>query len=198
MNNNDIRWVPIDKIILNPRNTRAHSPDKVQALAQNMRENGFISTVTIDENYKLWAGEARYKAAKLAGLKEIRALTITGWEDAKLKAQAIFDNEIALDAEYVSDYLIEDLNEIVEQGLSLESAHYTEEKLELLLMENMELDDIGEPEYEEPEDDDLTDLVFHLSVYQKNKIQAGLRNYMKNNGLLTKEEALFDLFDTMD
>lgn len=71
-----ITSLPIDKIVVNPFQPRKEfSQDALDELAQSIRQQGIITPVTVrlmpDNTYQLIAGERRFRAAQLAGLKEI-------------------------------------------------------------------------------------------------------------------------------
>lgn len=67
--------VPIDAIQPNPLQPRAtFSPERLQELAQSIRENGIIQPLVVRRHgagYQLVAGERRLRAARLAGLQEV-------------------------------------------------------------------------------------------------------------------------------
>lgn len=64
--------VPIDRVTPNPEQPRKrYRQDEIEALAQSIRSHGLINPITVDEHYRIIAGERRWQACKLAGLKEI-------------------------------------------------------------------------------------------------------------------------------
>ncbi|GAB4283827.1 MAG: ParB/RepB/Spo0J family partition protein [Candidatus Dojkabacteria bacterium] len=74
--NGYIPKLPIDLIVPNPYQPRAEmNPEKLVELADSIREHGVIEpllvTKTKDNNYELIAGERRWRASQLAGLKTI-------------------------------------------------------------------------------------------------------------------------------
>jgi len=84
LNNNDsvevnveIANIPTDQIIPNPDQPRKEfDPQTLIELSQSIRENGVIVPITVnkkDDKYIIIAGERRYKASKMIGLKEIPA-----------------------------------------------------------------------------------------------------------------------------
>ena len=72
--------IPVDRIIPNPRQPRAHiNPEELRELATSIREHGIIQPVivTYDEqarNYTLIAGERRLLAARQVGLDSVPAI----------------------------------------------------------------------------------------------------------------------------
>ncbi len=72
----NIMTVPTDRIVPNrfqPR--RTFEPEKLQELADSIRENGIIQPIIVNKtassDYELIAGERRLQAARMAGLTEI-------------------------------------------------------------------------------------------------------------------------------
>lgn len=71
--------LPIDQIKPNPHQPRIEiKPDSLLELADSIREHGVIEPLIVteksDESYELIAGERRWRAAKLAGMKKIPAV----------------------------------------------------------------------------------------------------------------------------
>lgn len=67
--------IPVDKIIGNPEQPR-HDFADLDSLAQSIKEHGLINPIAVEEAngmYILIDGERRWRAAKIAGLKEIEA-----------------------------------------------------------------------------------------------------------------------------
>jgi ParB family chromosome partitioning protein len=68
---------PIDSIVPNPRQPRMHfDQDALAELAESIKEHGIIQPLLVTKNdsgsgYTLVAGERRWQASKLAGLKEV-------------------------------------------------------------------------------------------------------------------------------
>jgi ParB family transcriptional regulator, chromosome partitioning protein len=88
--------IPLDQIETNPRQPR-HDFDEqaLQELAQSIRLHDIIQPVTVSKlptgKYRLISGERRYRAAKLAGLKDIPAY-IRQADDQQLLELALLEN----------------------------------------------------------------------------------------------------------
>jgi ParB family chromosome partitioning protein len=88
--------IPIDQIRPNKEQPRgSFDGDKLQELSQSILANGLIQPITVSrsgpESYTLIAGERRWRAAELAGLKEIPAL-IRSVEKHQLLELALIEN----------------------------------------------------------------------------------------------------------
>lgn len=91
-----INEVELAKITANPNQPR-HSFDEeaLNELSDSIREHGVISPITLRKNddgtYMIIAGERRYRAAKLAGLKTIPAYIRTA-KDEQVMEWALIEN----------------------------------------------------------------------------------------------------------
>lgn len=69
---------PVDSITPHPEQPRQHfDPQRLEELVQTIKEKGVLSPVLVrshGEGYQLVSGERRWRAARLAGLKEIPAM----------------------------------------------------------------------------------------------------------------------------
>ena len=88
--------IPLDQIETNPRQPR-HDFDEValQELAQSIRLHDIIQPVTVSRlpsgKYRLISGERRFRAAKIAGLKDIPAY-VRQADDQQLLELALLEN----------------------------------------------------------------------------------------------------------
>lgn len=88
--------IPINKIISNPYQPRVNfEQSELVQLSESIKEHGLIQpiivTKTANDFYQLIAGERRTKAAKLAGFKNIKAITIEV-DDQQLMEFALIEN----------------------------------------------------------------------------------------------------------
>lgn len=103
----EYRQLPVDRIQPNPKQPRRRfDEDSLQALAASLGERGVLQPVLVRPasggGYELVAGERRWRAARLAGLKRVPAI-VREHEDAE-----------ALEAALVENMAREDLNPIEE------------------------------------------------------------------------------------
>jgi ParB family transcriptional regulator, chromosome partitioning protein len=89
--------IPLEAISPNPQQPRqTMAPEALQSLAASIREVGVLQPVVVRHgtevgSFVLVAGERRWRAARLAGLKEIPALIREG-DDASGLAEALVEN----------------------------------------------------------------------------------------------------------
>ncbi|MCE1155154.1 MAG: ParB/RepB/Spo0J family partition protein [Bacteroidales bacterium] len=91
-----INDVDLDLIMPNPNQPRTHFDEEaLDELASSIRELGVIAPVTLRKNndgtYLIIAGERRYRASKLVGLKSIPAYIRTA-EDEQVMEMALIEN----------------------------------------------------------------------------------------------------------
>lgn len=92
--------VPIDSISPNPFQPRQdfESPEArkgLEELADSIREKGIIQPVTVrkkGEGYELVIGERRWRAARIAGLKEVPARVLEVESDQEMMEYALIEN----------------------------------------------------------------------------------------------------------
>lgn len=91
--------LPIEKIVANPNQPRKNfDEDSLTELADSIRQNGVLQPILVRKTssksgvrYQIVAGERRYQASKLAGLKEIPVL-IRDVDDTEVFQLALIEN----------------------------------------------------------------------------------------------------------
>ena len=91
-----INEVPLDQIHANPDQPRRDfDQDSLEELAESLREIGIIQPITLrkikEGDYQIIAGERRFRAAGIAGLKTIPAYIRTA-DDENVMAMALIEN----------------------------------------------------------------------------------------------------------
>ena len=102
---NEMRLVPVDKLIPYVNNARTHSPEQINKLRASLREFGFINPVIIDRDCNVIAGHGRIAAAKAEGIGEIPCVYADHLTEAQKKAYILADNRMALDAGWDEEIL---------------------------------------------------------------------------------------------
>jgi len=87
--------LPIDQIEPNPMQPRTtFQPDRLAELAQSIRENGVIQPLVvrrIGDKFQLVAGERRWRASRLAGLKTV-PVVVQDFAEKRLMEVALIEN----------------------------------------------------------------------------------------------------------
>jgi ParB family transcriptional regulator, chromosome partitioning protein len=95
-NNSSISRIPIDQITVNPKQPR-HDFDEqaLQELSESIKLHDIIQPVTLvkvgQTKYQLISGERRWRASKMAGLKDIPAYIRTA-DDQQMLEMALLEN----------------------------------------------------------------------------------------------------------
>jgi ParB family chromosome partitioning protein len=89
--------IALSKIKANPNQPRKDGLDNtsLEELVASIKEKGVITPITVqevDKGFMLVAGERRWRAAKLAGLKKIPAYLIKVADDAELMEMSLIEN----------------------------------------------------------------------------------------------------------
>ena len=91
-----INEVPLRMIVANPdQPRRSFDEDALAELAASIQQHGVISPITLRKNedgtYMIIAGERRWRAAKLAGLREVPVL-VREYDDRQVSEIALIEN----------------------------------------------------------------------------------------------------------
>ena len=76
-----------------PRNTKLHSPQQVQNVAESIKRYGFVQPVVVDQDNVIIIGHCRTEAAKLLGLETVPAVKLTDLTEEEVNALRIVDNK---------------------------------------------------------------------------------------------------------
>ena len=110
------RW-PIERLIPYARNARTHSDEQVDQIAASIREWGWTNPVLVSEDGTIIAGHGRVLGARKLGLHEVPVMVATGWTKAQIRAYALADNKLALNAGWDEELLALEIAELQEIGL---------------------------------------------------------------------------------
>ncbi len=90
-----VREIKISEIVPNKNQPRKNfDKEALKTLADSIKEHGVISPIVVmksGENYEIVAGERRWRASRLAGLKTIPAVVRT-YSDIEVKEVALIEN----------------------------------------------------------------------------------------------------------
>jgi len=119
---------PIANISRHPANARTHSKKQIRKIARSMDVAGALAPVIIDENYMVWAGEARLHARLEGGHSDIPVIQVFGLSEAQKRAFLIADNRIGADAGWDRKKLAKQIPELTvlfeEAGLTIEDTGF--------------------------------------------------------------------------
>jgi DNA modification methylase len=125
------RW-PIGKLIPYARNARTHSSEQVDQIAASIREWGWTNPVLVGEDGTIIAGHGRVLGAKKLGIAEVPVMVANGWSKAQIRAYAIADNKLALNAGWDEALLALEFSELQELGFDIDLVGFSETEIAAL------------------------------------------------------------------
>ena len=136
----------IDSLVPYARNSRTHSEEQIQQIADSMLEWGWTNPVLVDEDGRIIAGHGRVMAATKLGLGEVPVIVAAGWSEAQRRAYVIADNKLALNAGWDNRMLALELGDLGGMGFDLGLTGFTDDEIHNL--------DPLDPEESEKDPDD--------------------------------------------
>jgi ParB-like chromosome segregation protein Spo0J len=140
--------VPVADLVPYERNSRTHSPQQINKLAELIREFGWTNPLIADIN-GIVAGHGRLQAAKQIYASggtinlpsgdslpqgHVPVIDCTGWSDQQRRAYIIADNRSAEDAGWDKELLKLELHDLQEAGLNLQLTGFDESEIDKLLI----------------------------------------------------------------
>jgi DNA modification methylase len=130
--NNDVNWPadkverwPVAKLIPNARNARTHTEAQVDQMAASIHEWGWTSPILVNGAGVIIAGHGRVRAARKLGLTEVPVMVASGWTNAQIRAYALADNRLALDAGWDEAIVALEIAELQEIGFDIDLIGFT-------------------------------------------------------------------------
>lgn len=111
---------PLSRFVAYEKNPRKHPPEKIAQFAKAIREFGWRYPVLAKSDGSLIDGHFRLKVAEHLQLKEIPVIVCDDMTDAQIKAFRLSVNRMAELAEWHTDYLLENLEELKAEGVELD------------------------------------------------------------------------------
>jgi ParB-like chromosome segregation protein Spo0J len=85
---------PVADLIPYANNSRVHTKEQIESIAQSIERWGWTNPVLIDEAGVIIAGHARVQAAAQLGIQEAPVMVARGWSEDQKKAYTIADNKL--------------------------------------------------------------------------------------------------------
>lgn len=115
------------------RNSRTHSPEQIDQIAESIQRWGFTMPVLVDGDGLIIAGHARCEAAKKIGLEEVPVIVAQGWSEEEKRAYVVADNKLALNAGWDSELLRGELDFLKDKGFELGAMGFDQDELKALM-----------------------------------------------------------------
>jgi DNA modification methylase len=127
------------------RNSRTHSPESVQKLADKIRQYGWTQPVLIDGNRGVIAGHGRIMAAELLGLVEVPCIELRHLTDTQKRELVIWDNRSAELSHWSDAMLAQELADLSGVGIEAKDLGFDAAEVDRL-METLGVDFGGKAE----------------------------------------------------
>lgn len=124
-NHPSIELVPIHLLKPNERNPRTHSDKQIQQVASSISRFGFVVPIITDDEYRIVAGHARWRAAQRINLTELPTIKVAFLSEADRKAFALAENRLAELAGWDQELLAEELNWLFDNDYDIDITGFT-------------------------------------------------------------------------
>ncbi|WP_324750986.1 DNA methyltransferase [Sphingomonas sp. LY54] len=94
------------------RNARTHSEKQIEQLKSSIAQFGFTNPVLVDARNRIVAGHGRVEAAKRLGLAAVPTVSLSHLSEEEVRAYALADNKLALNAGWDEELLRLELGEL--------------------------------------------------------------------------------------
>ena len=95
-----LKLIPVSGLMNYALNSRKHSDQQIDQVANSIREFGFTAPILIDENNTIIAGHCRLAAAKRLMMPDVPCIVLSGLSELQKKAYVIADNKLTLNGEW--------------------------------------------------------------------------------------------------
>jgi len=120
----------LEKIKPYPNNPRTHPADQIKMLAADMKADGVIAPILVDEKGEIIAGHGRLLAAEMNQFREYPVIVAHGWTDIQKRAVRIKDNQRALQSGWNEELLAFEMSALKTEGYDLPSMGFSDDEME--------------------------------------------------------------------
>lgn len=115
----NVQEISISELIPYEFNSRNHSEEQINRIANSIKEFGFNQPIVIDKSKTIIAGHGRYLAAKKLGLADVPVIQKDDLTELQIKAYRILDNKLQNDSTWAFNNLELDLDFLEDAGLDM-------------------------------------------------------------------------------
>lgn len=123
-------------------NSRTHSDDQIRQIRDSITEFGFTNPLLVDEESRLIAGHGRLQAAMELELEAVPTIVLEGLSDTQKAAYVIADNKLALNAAWNMDILMQEIQNLQEDGFDVDLLGFDPSELQAEELDYGLLEDI--------------------------------------------------------
>ena len=115
------------------RNARTHSKRQISQIAESIKRFGFTNPILISGDRDVVAGHGRLQAAKSLGFQEVPTLELAHLSPAELRAYALADNKLALNAGWDTETLAIELQALIDLNIDIEATGFSVAEVDLVI-----------------------------------------------------------------
>lgn len=145
----------VDKLIKYEKNSRLHSSEQIDRLAESMKIFGFTNPILINNKNEIIAGHGRLEAAKKLGLDKVPVIQLEHLTEEQLRAYIIADNRLAELSTWDTEILKSELSELKEIGFELDVIGFDDLKLSELFSDDAFVPNIKDDEKTDSQNDEF-------------------------------------------
>jgi DNA modification methylase len=113
----------------------------VAQVAASIREFGWTNPILVGGDNVIIAGHARLAAARKLGIAEVPVIVLDHLSETQRRALVLADNKLALNAGWDEDMLRVELDALKDDNFNLDIVGFTDEELDVLLVDPEESND---------------------------------------------------------
>lgn len=117
------------------KNARQHSEQQIRQIAKSIERFGFTNPILVADDGGVIAGHGRIEAAKQLGIETVPTLKLSHLNEAERRAYILADNKLALNADWDTDILANELQALIEMDFEVDLAGFSIGEVDLLLDE---------------------------------------------------------------
>ena len=149
----------VESLIPYVNNSRKHSDEQVAQIAASIKEFGWTNPILVDGDNGIIAGHGRLMAARKLDMDKVPVIELSHLTPSQRKALIIADNRLALNAEWDTQMLTLELNDLLKDDFGLDILGFGAEELDALLNPIKETEGLtDEDEVPEPPPEPITKL----------------------------------------
>jgi DNA modification methylase len=176
-----VSWSEVEKLQANSKELRIHKPKKIERLAKSISSTGIFIPIVVN-NGNIVAGNARFMAAKLLGLKQVPVIDASSLTEEQLKAYAIADNKFTLDAEWNLPVLQIELADLRSINFDFELTNFEIPEVDCVIQSSTSKDE----KENAPEETFVDELNVEKRVISGDLVKLGRHKLFCGNALLAE------------
>ena len=148
MSNLSIEYRDVSGLTEYDKNSRVHSAEQVQDVADSINEFGFTNPLLIDADGVLIAGHGRLSAARLLGMASVPCIELGHLSNEQRMAYVIADNKLAEKSDWNEDVLACELAALSGAGYNLNILGFDESELAAIIVAEVDYPDLADGDKE--------------------------------------------------